>query len=638
MSLITLKDILINARQESYRMRHFFLGVEHLFIALLEIKHGLASLAMNEYGLNNDYVIDAIRRKAGKGSRHRLWAGVPNTPRTEVVFGVAQEIAREDQRTTINERDLIIAILEENDSIPARVLISLELDIDELKKKIKTLQPTHAATGAFTKIELSPEFKGELSTDEIFILRRMFHGYTSIRIDLGLMGGYTTAQLLVVTPIRVEDRPAASVVVKIGPTDAILDEAQRYNKYVKDTLPPLTARLEDKPVAPESSELAGLKYTFLTDSAGNPTDMRAKVNDWSGDKLGRWLHSRLYGEFGEKWWKQKRPYRFEAWREYDWLLPPLLTLKFSRDLEKPKGATTLRFPIRRHKITSLDLGEVIAVQNFLVYKVEPERGAIRLALAQGESTARAYQIEVQGIDFEKDTYFRGEVVDQLVGTVWKTRDDELMASLAELEPDFEVHGNSITINGVVLPNPVKFYTPMLDAIIMGTISTIHGDLHLGNILIGPSDSALLIDFARTRDGHAIFDWANLEVSLLSELVIPRIGNTWDDARKLLGYLAAVDQPELAGGVPENIMDALKAITALRQIVAQTLAAEGVWHEYSLTLAFAALRAMTWQTLPIESRRVMYLVSAFAMFHFNHREHGQGSDADGTPSPERTEAE
>lgn len=80
MSQISLRDILINAKQESHRMRHYFLGVEHLFIALLEIKSGLTSSILNEQGFTTDYVIDAVRRKAGKGSRHRLWAGVPNTP------------------------------------------------------------------------------------------------------------------------------------------------------------------------------------------------------------------------------------------------------------------------------------------------------------------------------------------------------------------------------------------------------------------------------------------------------------------------------------------------------------------------------------------------------------------------------
>ncbi|MGB7340639.1 MAG: Clp protease N-terminal domain-containing protein [Phototrophicaceae bacterium] len=634
MSLITLKDILISARQEAHRMRHYFLGVEHVFIALLDIKHGLAGIILTQYGLTNEYVIDAVRRKAGKGSKHRLWAGIPNTPRTEVIFGIAQEIAHDNKRSVINERDLLIAIFEEDDSIPSRVLTSLGIDILEIKQKAETVNPSHISTGTFTRIDISPNFVGELSHEDNFILRRMFHGYTSIRVETSLLGGYTSSQLLVVTPIRVGDRSAASVVVKIGHTDAILDEAQRYDKYVKDTLPPLTARLEDKPIAPDSSDYAGLKYTFLTDSAGNPTDMRGKVNEWSGSKLGEWLHQSLYGQFGEKWWKQARPYRFEAWREYDWLLPPILTLKVTDPAKKPSSATVLRFPIRRGKVTSLDLGEIIAVDNFIVYKVEPERGSIRLALAQGESTARAYQIEVQGINFDEDTYFRGEVVDRIVGTVWKTRDDELMACVSKLMPDFEARGNSITVNNFVLPNPVKFYNPMLDAIVMGTISTIHGDLHLGNILIGPSDGALLIDFARTRDGHSIFDWANLEISILSELVVPKIDDTWDDVRQLMAYLAVIDQPQLADQIPEDIYDALKAIIALREIVAQSLAKPDDWHEYSLTLAFTALRAMTWETMSITSRRLMYLIAAFAMYHFNRREIEAGGDR--TPSPEETD--
>ncbi|MEO1290216.1 MAG: Clp protease N-terminal domain-containing protein [Chloroflexota bacterium] len=492
--MIVLKDILISARQEAHRMRHYFLGVEHIFIALLEIKHGLAGTVLEEYGLANDYVIDAVRRKAGKGSKHRLWAGIPNTPRTEVIFDVAQEIARESSRTIINERDLLIAILEENDSIPARVLQSLDIDLLDLKQKAKTVNPVQVATGAFTKIDVSTELKGGLTNEQNFILRRMFQDYARIRVETSLTGGYTDSQLLVVTPFRVGDFSVASVVVKIGPTDAILDEAQRYNRYVKDTLPPLTARLEDKPIAPDSSDMAGLKYTFLTDSAGNPTDMRAKVKEWKGEQLGRWLHQRLYGQFGEKWWKQTRPYRFEAWREYDWLLPPILTLKLTDTDKKPKDAPVLRFPIRRSKLMDLDLGQVIAIDNFIVYKVNPDKGTIRLALSQGESNARAYQIEVQGIDFDKETFFRGEVVDRLVGTVWKTRDDELMGALHKLSPDFEVRNNSITINNAMLPNPVKFYNPLLDAIVMGSISTIHGDLHLGNILIGPSDSAFLIHF------------------------------------------------------------------------------------------------------------------------------------------------
>ena len=75
MTVISLKDILINARQESVQMRHHFLGVEHLFIAMLQIQGGITSSIIEDYGLTAEYVIDAIRRKTDKGTN--LPAGAP---------------------------------------------------------------------------------------------------------------------------------------------------------------------------------------------------------------------------------------------------------------------------------------------------------------------------------------------------------------------------------------------------------------------------------------------------------------------------------------------------------------------------------------------------------------------------------
>jgi hypothetical protein len=634
MAEIALKDILINARQESHRMRHYFLGVEHLFIALLEIRNGLTSNILNEQGFTTEYVIDAVRRKAGRGSRHRLWAGVPNTPRTDVVLGIAQEIASSQRRQNIQERDLLIAILDENDSIPAWVLRSLGVDMKALYGKAQTETSDARISHTFVKISLSADFEGELNHDVTLILRRMFHGYTKIRVETRLTGGFTTSELLVVTPIMMDDSEAVSVVVKIGPTDEILDEAQRYDRYVRDRLPPLTARPDGRPIAPDTADVAGIKYTFLGGIEGNPVDMRGIVQDWSGERLGEWLKQHLYGDFGAKWWKAKRAYRFDAWREYDWMLPPILTLQFRREEKAPSGATIIRSAVRRSRLRDLDLGEMVVVENFIVQKVDREAGTIKLALAQGENTARPYQIEVREIDFDKDSYFRGEVVEQLLGSVWKTRDDQLMTTLLHLNPDFEVSGEKITINDIQMPNPVKYYNDLLDILVEGSISTIHGDLHLGNILIGPNDGALLIDFALTRDGHSIFDWANLEISLLSALAVPRVDDSWNGARQLINYLGVVERPELANRIPSTVYDVLKAIIALRQIVEENLATSGAWHEYSLSLAFCALRAMSWKTMPINSRRVMYLISAMAMHHVNL--HMKAMESSMKTSPDSTD--
>lgn len=640
MAPIPLKDILINARQESHRMRHYFMGVEHLFIGLLEIKSGLASSILTEMGLSPEYVIDAIRRKAGKGSKHRLWAGIPSTPRTEVVLEIAQEIAREHNRQTIQERDLLIAILEEDDSIPTRVLRSLGVEIGAMRADARARAATRSVTQPFVAIDIVPNAHTILTNDQLFVLRRMFHGYTRVRVEKQLTGGYTSSTLLIVTPIHLDGREDATVVVKIGPADAILDETQRYDRYVRNTLPPLTARVEDRPIAPDASDLAAMKYTLLTGEDGNSRDMRAVVHEWTGSKLGHWLHHGLHRNFAEKWWKQSKPYRFEVWQEYDWVLPPMLTLELHNSDTIPHQAKELSIPIRQRQFSSLEYGDIIVIKNFLVQKVDKEEKCIQLALSHGtNNTNRPYQIEVQGIDFEEDTYYRGEIVERVVGRIWSTRDDQLRYALNELNPDFDTSGDKIKPynDDRAFPNPLLAYKQLLDRVLVGSLSTIHGDLHLGNIMLGTNDTALLIDFGRTREGHTIFDWATLEVSIISEIIAPLVEDTWDGARELMQYLEAIIDPQQDDStIPEDIAEKLQSLNTLRAIVTNLLAEPTAWEEYYIGLSMVALRAINWRNMPLNSRRTLFLVSALAMHEALKRLEIVGIKAD--TSPEITEYE
>lgn len=623
MANIGLKDILISARQESYRMRHFYLGAEHIFIALLEIKGGLASGILEEQGLTPEYVIDAIRRKVGKGSKHRLWAGIPNTPRTDVILGIANDLALESGRKEINERDLLIALLDENDSGPVRVLRALGSQIDKLAEAARTRTLNRNSQQPFVKIDFGPEFaeSEDLSRDHLFILRRMFYGYEQIRVERRLTGGYTKAMILVVTPIHSDHREDAPVVVKIDRTDIILDEAQRYESHVKGTLPPLTARLEDKPTAPETSDYAGIKYTLVTGSDHKAHDLRSLVLEWGSDRLGEWLIGELYSSFGRIWWQQNRPYRFQIWREYDWLLPPILTLEVAKEKSNPEEGAILRFPIKRAKLNELEYGDIVTIENFIVQQVYADRNIIQLAIGHGTESAKAYKIEVRGLDLTTDTYYRGEVVERITGRVWKTRNELLVHAARALEPDFDLDMDKIIIgepNIDKLPNPLRAYDELLDSYLNGLLSKIHGDLHLGNIIVGPNGSASLIDFAHTRDGHTIFDWATMEISLLSDVVMPSAGESWDDARRVLNYITLLNGQEDVPETAEPITNALMSIKALRHIVSECLAIEHSWGEYMVALAICGLRAITWETMSIGSRRLMFLVSALSFYELRSR--------------------
>ena len=613
---IALKDILINARQESYRMQHYYLGVEHLFIGLLDVQSGLTSSLLEERGLTTEYVVDAIRRRAGKGNRQRLWAGMPNTPRADVELGIANDLALEAQSPEITERDLLIAILDENDSIPVRVLRKFEIDIDALSRAARSKELNERQSQPYIKIDFVQQSL-TLPEETLFILRRMFYGYSQIRVDRRLRGGYTSAVILVVTPIQADGMEDAAVVVKIDDADMILDEAQRYETHVRSSLPPLTARLEEKPTTSETSDMAGLKYTFIAGMNRSAQDLREAAHDL--ENLGEWLRRELYPYFGKTWWKQNRPYRFQVWTEYDWLLPPLLTLDYLPEEQIPQTAAVLRDPLRRSRVNKLEYGDAVLIENFTVQRVYHDKNMIQVAIGKGsEAARRAYKMNIRGLNLAEDVYYRGEVLERVGGRVWETRQAALLAAAQALEPDFDLQEDLIPGYGKPerLPNPLLAYDDLLDRYVDGTLSKIHGDLHLGNILVGPNGSAFLIDFAQTRNGHTVFDWACLEVSLLTEVVMPVIGDDWWSVRLVLRYISSLHK-DLPDTVPA-LNEVMQHVLAVREIAKDCLAREGSWSEYYVALAMCALRAYTWDTLSLGARRLMFYLAALSIQELRSR--------------------
>lgn len=596
-------------------MHHHFIGVEHLVIGSLMLRGGICATLMERYGYKPVYVIDMIRRYCGKGSRQRLWAGMPNTPRAEVVLSIANDLALEDERTEITERDLLRAVLEEADSIPMRVFSRLNIDPELFAQDILEFSSTEAIPLPYVKIEFSPAYDSDIPVNEeqLFILRRMFYGYARVRVEQRLKGGFSGALLLAVTPIQQDGTEDALVVVKIDDANIILDEAYRFEQQVKSTLPPLTARIEERPTAAETSDLAGLKYTFVSGTGAKPQDMREAAWTIGLAQLGAWLRSDLYPYFGRAWWEQRRPYRFTAWQEYDFLLPPLFILENAADAgEAPAETHILRDPIRRERLSQIQLGDTVLLAGFFIQQINRQWDSIQLTIGNGiEASKRANRVEIRDIALQQHTHFRGEVVDQMIGRVVSTRFELVLQSIRSLQPDFDPRALTIPVLPPLdrLPNPIHHYEQLLNTTINGSVSRIHGDLHLGNILLGPNNTGFLVDFAQSRTGHTLFDWATLEISLLNDLVMKTVGDSWADARRVLCHVAALADVSLAMPDP-TIDDALSPLEALREIVAMTLARSGDWAEYWVALTFCTLRAVRWDSMPLGSKRLMYLLAGY----------------------------
>ena len=102
------------ARGEARRLRHGHLGVEHLFLALLEDEAVAARLGA--HGLDAPALRDAVRREAGTG-RAGAAATLAPTPRLSALLARAGGASAAPA--------LLRALLEDGDSLPARYLRAL---------------------------------------------------------------------------------------------------------------------------------------------------------------------------------------------------------------------------------------------------------------------------------------------------------------------------------------------------------------------------------------------------------------------------------------------------------------------------------------------------------------------------------
>ena len=128
------RQILALARQESENLKHFYLGVEHIFIALTKVENGVTQAVLQQLSLDPKQVRDAIRRFAGMGEGNRYWEGVKVTPRCEAVLKLASEEASGREKALVEEKDLLLAILKEGESIPVRLLQKSGVSIPEVTR------------------------------------------------------------------------------------------------------------------------------------------------------------------------------------------------------------------------------------------------------------------------------------------------------------------------------------------------------------------------------------------------------------------------------------------------------------------------------------------------------------------------
>jgi ATP-dependent Clp protease ATP-binding subunit ClpA len=112
------RRVLRVAEQECRNHSHYYVGAEHLLVALLEERDPPTLCALDADGIDVPEVHAEVRRALGTGDE-RLWEGILITPRLRRIISLAEERAGDRE---IGPIDLFEALRSEGGSSAAEIL------------------------------------------------------------------------------------------------------------------------------------------------------------------------------------------------------------------------------------------------------------------------------------------------------------------------------------------------------------------------------------------------------------------------------------------------------------------------------------------------------------------------------------
>lgn len=121
--------LLSAAAEEARRLGHNYIGTEHLFIAMTKIEDGAAPLLLRRAGFSPRQVRSEIRREIGTGEG-TLDDVLPLTPRSAMVLTLAIFIADREDVVEVEDRHVLLALLQEGEGVPVRKLVELGFNVN----------------------------------------------------------------------------------------------------------------------------------------------------------------------------------------------------------------------------------------------------------------------------------------------------------------------------------------------------------------------------------------------------------------------------------------------------------------------------------------------------------------------------
>lgn len=133
------KRVLYLAQKEAKRLNHDHIGTEHILLGILAIEEGVAIEVLKSMNINLQNIRFEVEKAVGAKGETQIQG---NLPISEAVGELLSNAVREAQAMNYNfvgTEHILLALLRMTDSVSARILRNMKVDVNELKKRIVSM-------------------------------------------------------------------------------------------------------------------------------------------------------------------------------------------------------------------------------------------------------------------------------------------------------------------------------------------------------------------------------------------------------------------------------------------------------------------------------------------------------------------
>ena len=130
--------------KQAIEMKHNYIGTEHLLLGLLKLQQGIAVTILTKMGVDFDAVYEEVLKQTEEGQHTTNSKEIPYTQRFKKVIAIAASEAKDMNHSYIGTEHILLGLIKEGDGIAAKILIDLDVDIDEVREEISAaLDPNY---------------------------------------------------------------------------------------------------------------------------------------------------------------------------------------------------------------------------------------------------------------------------------------------------------------------------------------------------------------------------------------------------------------------------------------------------------------------------------------------------------------